>query len=106
MDITAAVSFVESRGTGLEKARLKWILYGVAPDPWVVIALLERQYENGGFARKIGEPSTINNTLKALWQLDELGMLRSPAGDKALNFLSRIQKEDGSWSGDFVIIPV
>ncbi len=55
MDITAAVSFVESRGTGLEKARLKWILYGVAPDPWVVIALLERQYENGGFARKIGE---------------------------------------------------
>ena len=49
MDIAESVSFVEENGTDLEKARIRYILYGVKPEPDVIQPFVELQNADGGF---------------------------------------------------------
>ena len=99
MDIGAYVSFVEENGTDLEKARFRRLFLGVAPEPAVVRTLTSLQNDDGGFPCRMtaGNPSSVNDTLRALNWLDELGMLESPEAGRAFRYLLSIQKGDGAW---------
>lgn len=102
MNIAQSVSFVEEKGSGLEKARMRWILQGVRPEPDVTHPFTELQNEDGGFPYDLarGNLSSIDQTLVALWWLEELGLLESPTADRAYAYLLAVQKEDGGWDED------
>ena len=102
MDIAQSVSFVEKKGSGLEKARMRWILHGVRPEPDVIYPFTELQNEDGGFPCGMakGNLSSIDQTLLALWWLGELGMLESPVADRVYAYFLAVQKEDGGWDED------
>jgi hypothetical protein len=102
MDISASLAFIEERGSPLEKARWRHILYGVQPEPEVIQPFVALQNDDGGFpyAMLSGNLSTINNTLIALWWMAELGMLASPTADSAFGFLLAAQHDDGGWDED------
>jgi hypothetical protein len=89
MDIARAAAFIEEKGSDLEKARFRRLLYGTPPEPGIVLALTARQNADGGFPYDMvpGHLSTINETLVALWWLEELGLLASPAAAQAIAYL-------------------
>jgi len=102
MDITKSVSLIEEKGSDLEKARIRQILYGVEPEPNVIQPFTELQNGDGGFPYDTvqGNLSTVDNTLSALWWMDELGMLESSTADKAFGYLLAVQRDDGGWDED------
>jgi hypothetical protein len=102
MNIDKSISFVNTRGTEIEKARMNYILHGIRPPPKIHQSLYELQNVDGGFpfGMQRGNLSTVNQTTVALWWLDELGLLNSPAANQALDYLLRTQKTDGSWDED------
>lgn len=102
MDIQKAISFVKEKGTGLENARLRHILSASNPDANVIKPFIQLQSSTGGFPLRMqpGNPVMVDNTLTALWWLDELGMLRETVGQKTLEFLRCVQKDDGGWDED------
>ena len=102
MDITKSIHFIEENGSDIEKARLRHILYGAAPNPEILQPFIELQNGDGGFPlnRIKGYPSTTNDTLNALWWIEELGMLQSPSSEKAFKYLMDTQLDDGGWDED------
>jgi squalene cyclase len=102
MDAQKAIAFVNEKGSDLEISRLRTILFAGEPEIDVVQPFLALQSSRGGFPLRMqaGNPETVDNTLTALWWLDELGMLDAPVGQKALGFLLAVQKEDGGWDED------
>jgi squalene cyclase len=99
MDTNLAINWVNEKGTGLEKARLAYVLFGTEPDPEVVKPLITAQNKDGGFpfGMTMGNLSAIDQTLMDLGWLDELGMLESPTAEKSIHFLYASQKTDGGW---------
>ena len=99
MDISTYASFIEDNGSELEKARFRRLFFGAKPEPTVVRNLTGLQNDDGGFPCRMtrGNPSSINDTLRALNWLDELGMLASPEAKSALDYLLAVQKDDGGW---------
>lgn len=99
IDSSKYISFIEENGTDLEKARFRQLFYGVQPEPGIVQPLLELQNDDGGFPCKMtrSNPSSVNDTLRALWWMAELGMIESPAAGGAFGYLFAIQKADGGW---------
>lgn len=102
MDIEKAVAFIESKGTALERARLRCILRGVSPHPEVSQDLFGLQNPDGGFPfeMQVGKLSTLNDTTVALWWLEELDLLQSQAASRAFEYLLNNQQSDGSWDED------
>jgi squalene cyclase len=102
MDTRKAISFVKEKGSDLEIARLRNILYVSQPEAKVVQPFLELQSIQGAFPLRFqpGNPDMVDNTLTALWWLDELGMLSASVGKRALGFLLAVQKGDGGWDED------
>jgi squalene cyclase len=102
MDTAKSVRFILDRGSGLEKARIRWILYGVEPEPNVTLRLSELQNADGGFPFDMvkGNLSTIDSTLVALWWMEELGMLASATADRTYTHLLTVQQDDGGWDED------
>jgi squalene cyclase len=99
MDGAPSVSFIEERGTDLEKARMRHVLFGAPPEPGVVDPLVRLQNPDGGFPCGMvqGNPSAVHKTVNGLWWLDELGMLASPSAGKAFGYLFDVQRGDGGW---------
>jgi squalene cyclase len=99
MDVAKSISFIEENGTDLEKARLRYILYGAKPEPDVIQPFIKLQNANGGFPFGLvqGNPSALNNTLVALLRMDELGMLDSSTANRAFQYVLVAQKDDGGW---------
>jgi len=99
MDTAKSVCFILDKGSGLEKARIRWLLYGAKPEPNVILPLRELQNADGGFPFDMakGKLGTIDNTLVALWWMEELGLLASTIADRAYDFLLARQKDDGGW---------
>lgn len=102
MNLTQAVSVVEGKGTDLEKARLRWVLDAVEPEPAVPAFLAALQNADGGFplAMVRGNPTTVDSTLTALWWMEEMGLLGSPSAGQAYAHLLAVQEEDGGWDED------
>jgi hypothetical protein len=102
LDITKSIHFVEKNGSDIERARLRYVLYAAEPGPETLLPFLDLQNKDGGFPckRVKGKPSSVNDTLNALWWMDELGMLNSPSAEKAFDYLLSMQLENGSWDED------
>jgi hypothetical protein len=99
INLTGALSYIDQKGNLLDKARLLYVLMGEAPPGEAVRPLLEKQNPDGGFpSRPRGEnPSSVDNTITALWQFNEVGMLESESARRGLAFLEASQSADGSW---------
>lgn len=102
MDTEKAVVFIESRGTELERARLRCILQGTPAPTEVYQDLSGLQNPDGGFPFDMhkGNLSTHNETTVALWWLEELELLQSQIAQQAFDYLLNTQQPDGSWDED------
>ncbi len=99
LNLTSSILFVDENGSLLEKARLLYILLKEKPSKVVYEKLLSLQNPDGGFPSrpKAGSPSSVDSTLTAIWQLDELGMFDNPHTRRALNYLVTQQRAYGGW---------
>ena len=102
MDITKSIQYIERNGSEIEKARLRHVLYGADAKPEILRPFISLQNRDGGFPlnRIKGRPSTVNDTLNALWWMDDLGILHSPTSEQAVQYLINNQLEDGGWDED------
>jgi len=102
LDIAQSIHFIEENGSDIEKSRLRHILYDVVPNPEILQPFFDLQNEDGGFPANWirGHPSTTNETLNALWWMEELGLLNSSSAEKAINYIIKTQKQDGGWDED------
>lgn len=102
MDIDQSITFIEAKGSSLEKARLYCILHGTNPQHDVTQGFIELQNGDGGFpfGMQKGNLSTINETTVALWWMEELDLLTSSAANQAFAFMLSTQLADGSWDED------
>jgi hypothetical protein len=75
------------------------ILYALQPEPGIIQSFVALQNGDGGFPCGMmpGDLCTVDNTLVALWWMDELEMLESPAAGKAFEYLLAVQRDDGGW---------
>lgn len=90
MDPTAALKFVRQHASPVELARLAFVAQGAPPSPQVRAAALAGQLPNGGFgAFWSGGEASVDATCFRLAQLEELGLLESEEGRRALEFLAR-----------------
>jgi hypothetical protein len=99
INLDRALMFIDEHGNVQDKARLLYIMMGEIPPDYIVRPLLDKQNPDGGFPsrpRSIN-PSSVDNTLTALWQLNELGLFTIPEARKAIDFLIASQMSDGSW---------
>jgi squalene cyclase len=99
LNLTGALIYIDEKGNLLDKARLLHILMGEPPPAEAVQPLLDKQNPDGGFpSRPRGEnASSVDNTITALWQMNEVGMLHSDPARRGLEFLAASQAADGSW---------
>lgn len=105
MDIQQAITYIEAKGSAMETARLHAIVHATVPQPEVTQNFLGLQNDNGGFPYQFvsGNLSTLNETTVALWWMEELDLLSSPAASKAFEYLLSVQAQDGSWDEDPLI---
>src|SRR5512146_140591 len=99
VNLTSSILYVDENGSLLEKARLLRILLNEKPSPAVYEKLLSLQNPDGGFPSRprAGSASSVDSTLTALWQLDELGMFETEPARRALGFLAAMQRAYGGW---------
>jgi squalene cyclase len=102
MNIEMSIAYLRQNGTELERARSTWIMDRTAPEEGVLRPLLLLQVEDGGFpfGMEKGNPSAVDSTLNAIWWLDDLGLLNSRQAERALQYLLKVQKDDGGWDED------
>lgn len=100
MNISKAVSFVEAKGTALEKYRLHFLLGKERDDEIPLRHLRNLQNKDGGFPYndEKGKVSCVNATSNNLSLMIELGLDKSDVCRKTAEYLLKIQGEDGSWS--------
>lgn len=100
-DVNRARAYVLAHGGSRDYARLDGILAGARPPKDVVKALEELQNPDGGFPlfQQSGNPSSIDTTCYVLVQLKDMPPLAgSPMASRAVSFLRRTQRPDGSWA--------
>ncbi|MFB9237271.1 prenyltransferase/squalene oxidase repeat-containing protein [Plantactinospora siamensis] len=97
----AAVGFVVVHGDPVERARLHR-LRGGADVPSEVLQHAEvGQTADGGWpASRGGEVASVDATCFRLAELDDLGAFARPASRRALDWLARQQRADGTWEED------
>lgn len=100
MDIQKAAKFVEAHGSELEKYRVHYLLGTERNDEIPLRYLRNLQNEDGGFPFKDekGRANGAYDTDNNLHIMAELGLEKSDVCRKTVEYLFKIQKEDGSWS--------
>lgn len=101
-DLQQAIDYVQRHGTHVERARLRYLLYG-EPAPDEVRESMERsQRGDGGWAPFWSpEYSALDATCYQLAMADQLGIdNRSLMVVDAIRFLAERQHLDGSWEED------
>jgi hypothetical protein len=100
-DLDAAIGFVVARGDPVERARLSWLISGIAPGPDVLARAESGQLRGGGWpAFSGGDVPSIDATCFTLSELDDLGALDREAAQRALAWLAGRQRPDGTWEED------
>lgn len=98
VDIDAAIGYVVAHGDPVERARLSFLRTGAPPPPHIIERIAAGQTVEGGWpASGDGHIPSIDATCFRLAEMDDLGGLRGPAVDRALNWLASAQRPDGTW---------
>jgi hypothetical protein len=101
VDIDAAIGYVVAHGDPVERARLSFLRTGAQPAQQIIDRIAEGQMASGGWpASGDGKVASVDATCFRLSELDDLGGLRGPAVDRALTWLARQQRTDGTWQED------
>lgn len=101
VDVDAAIGYVVAHGDPVERARLSFLRTGANPPPDALERITEGQMADGGWpASGDGWVPSVDATCYRLGELDDLGGLRGPAVDRALNWLAGVQRDDGTWQED------
>lgn len=108
MNYESAIAFVRKHGTGVEQARLRYILHGEHIGQQVVNDLLTHQRADGGWAPFwASDYSSLDATCFRLAQAEQLGISDSETPvRRAIRFLVQRQRADGSWEEDESVAPV
>jgi hypothetical protein len=95
----AAIAFVQPTGNAVELARLRFAVEGSVPPPEVRTQVLADQREDGGWSPFWApDYSSLDATCFRLAQAEQLGLTPADAAiQRALAFLARRQRQDGSW---------
>jgi len=99
LDVSKAIHFIEENGTELEKYRLDFLL-GKKRDEAIPLTCLKRlQNDDGGFpySDEKDKLSGVNSTNVKLSLMIELGLTKSEVCRKTIEYLMKIQNEDGRW---------
>jgi len=100
-DLDAAIGYVVAHGDPVDRARLSWLRTGVAPPAEVIEKLELGQTPEGGWpAFWAGDVASVDATCFRLAEIDDLGGLDRAAARKALEWLARRQRPDGTWEED------
>jgi hypothetical protein len=101
VDIDAAIGYVVAHGDPVERARLSFLRTGAPPPPHIIERIAAGQTDAGGWPPSVDSvvPS-VDATCFRLAELDDLGGLHGPAVDRALTWLARSQRSDGTWQED------
>jgi len=98
VDIDAAIGYVVRHGDPVERARLSFLRTGAPPPPRIIERIAAGQTLEGGWpASTDGTIPSVDATCFRLSELDDLGGLRGPAVERALNWLAAGQRPDGTW---------
>jgi hypothetical protein len=101
VDIDAAIGYVVAHGDPVERARLSFLRAGTQPAQQIIDRIAEGQMASGGWpASGDGAVASVDATCYRLGELDDLGGLHGPAVDRALTWLARQQRDDGTWQED------
>lgn len=102
-DAERAREFVLAHGKARHRARVEGIFGRPEPDRAVVRELEGLQNPDGGFPlrQEAGAPSDAAETCRILAELKDMPPLRgSPMASRAVAYLRRCQRQDGSWECD------
>ncbi|MFX1315938.1 MAG: prenyltransferase/squalene oxidase repeat-containing protein [Promethearchaeota archaeon] len=97
MNVQKAIDYIKSKGSTVEKARLKCILWNNKPSKDILQELASFQKFDGGFSYWVKEVSNICDTCYILEWFDDLKIHHSPIVDSACRFLLERQLSDGGW---------
>lgn len=99
VSIDKAVSYVQSHGDAIEKARLVSILYQKPCPESVFERLAKLQFADGGFSYWLPgrSVSTVCDTTYMLTWFDDLSIHSGEMLDRAIDFIFRNQRPDGGW---------
>lgn len=101
VDIDAAIGYVVAHGDPVERARLSYLRTGTRATESVLERIESGQTAEGGWPAS-GESDTpsVDATCFRLAELGDLGGLGSPQVDRALVWLAKVQRPDGTWQED------
>ena len=106
VDIDAAIGYVVAHGDPVERARLSFLRAGAPPPPHIVERIADGQLSAGGWPAAGDSPvPSVDATCFRLGELGDLGGLTGPAVERALSWLARAQRTDGSWQEDPSLAP-
>jgi hypothetical protein len=100
-DLDAAIGYVVAHGDAVDRARLSWLRSGLPQAEDVLDKAEIGQAPDGGWpAFWGGDIASIDATCFRLTELDDLGALGRPAARRAVEWLVRRQRPDGTWEED------
>jgi hypothetical protein len=99
LNVQNAIDFVENNGTVIERYRLNFLLGKERNDRIPLEYLKDLQNNDGSFpyGNKKGRLGCINATDVNLGLIVELGLENSDVSRKAVDYLLKVQRSDGSW---------
>ncbi len=101
VDIDAAIGYVVAHGDPVERARLSFLRTHQPPTPQILERILVGQLDDGGWpASGDGVVPSVDATCFRLNELDDLGGLHGEQVQRALTWLSSVQRPDGTWQED------
>jgi hypothetical protein len=108
VNLESAVAFVRSQGNAVEQARLTHLLDDEPPAPEAVNDLLAGQRSDGGWPPFwASDYSSLDATCFRLAQAEQMGITSSETAiTRAVRFLVRRQRSDGSWEEDETVASV
>ena len=101
VDIDAAIGYVVAHGDPVERARLSFLRTRQTPPAQIIERIVTGQLDSGGWpASGDGTISSVDATCFRLNELDDLGGLHGDQVERALAWLTSVQRPDGTWQED------